>query len=109
MQQSSPAVRSIIMVRITATIALVLIAGTAGAETWASRSVDAGPVVPASARSSAHGLNSPAAAKAAIEARGYSDVKNLQRDPVGNWAGEAKRGGLEIAVILQLDGDVAEE
>lgn len=54
-------------------------------------------------------IRSEAIAKAAIEARGYTHVRNLQRDRVGNWAGEAVRGGVEIAVILQLDGDVAEE
>lgn len=52
---------------------------------------------------------SEAMAKAAIEACGYRDVKNLQRDPVGNWAGDAMRNGVEIAVILQLNGEVAEE
>lgn len=98
------------MIRIAATVALSLMASTAGAETLASGGGVAGLVVPASARLSAQGNpDSPAAAKAAIEARGYSDVKNLQRDPVGNWAGEAKRGGTEIAVILQPDGDIAEE
>lgn len=50
-----------------------------------------------------------AAAKAAIEACGYRNVKNLTRDPVGNWAAEAERGGVEIAVILQVNGEIAEE
>ena len=53
--------------------------------------------------------NAEAVAKATIEARGYSDVKNLSRDPVGNWAAEAVRDSVEIAVILQPDGDIAEE
>ena len=50
-----------------------------------------------------------AAAKAAIEACGYRNVKNLSRDPVGNWAAEAERGGVEIAVVLQVNGEIAEE
>jgi hypothetical protein len=50
-----------------------------------------------------------AAAKAAIEACGYRNVKNLTRDPVGNWAAEAERGGIEIAVVLQVNGEIAEE
>ena len=49
------------------------------------------------------------AAKAAIEACGYRNVKNLARDQVGNWAAEAERGGLEIAVVLQVNGEIAEE
>jgi hypothetical protein len=49
-----------------------------------------------------------AAAKAAIEACGYRNVKNLT-DPVGNWAAEAERGGVEIAVVLQVNGEIAEE
>ena len=48
-------------------------------------------------------------AKAVIEARGYREVKNLSRDPVGNWAGEAVRDTLEVAVILQVNGEIAEE
>ena len=50
-----------------------------------------------------------AAAKAAIEACGYRNVKNLTRDPVGNWAAEAERGGVELAVVLQVNGEIAEE
>lgn len=53
--------------------------------------------------------NAEEVAKANIEARGYSEVKNLSRDPVGNWAAEAVRDSVEIAVILQPNGDVAEE
>ncbi|HMH89383.1 MAG TPA: hypothetical protein VK523_12100 [Steroidobacteraceae bacterium] len=49
------------------------------------------------------------AAKAAIEACGYRNVRNLTRDPVGNWAAEAERGGVEIAVVLQVNGEIAEE
>lgn len=39
----------------------------------------------------------------------YRNVKNLTRDPVGNWAAEAERGGVEIAVVLQVNGEIAEE
>jgi hypothetical protein len=49
------------------------------------------------------------AAKAAIEACGYRNVKNLTRDPIGNWVAEAERGGVEIAIVLQLNGEIAEE
>ena len=50
-----------------------------------------------------------AAAKAMLEARGYQNVRNLTRDPVGNWAAEAERDEIETAVVLQVDGEVAEE
>ena len=49
------------------------------------------------------------ASKAALEACGYRNVRNLTRDPVGNWAAEAERGGVEIAVVLQINGEIAEE
>ena len=49
------------------------------------------------------------AAKAALEACGYRNVRNLTRDAVGNWAAEAERGGVEIAVVLQINGEIAEE
>jgi hypothetical protein len=49
------------------------------------------------------------AAKAALEACGYRNVRNLTRDPVGNWAAEAERAGVEIAVVLQINGEIAEE
>jgi hypothetical protein len=48
-------------------------------------------------------------AKAAIEACSYRNVRNLTRDPVGSWAAEAERGGLEIAVVLEVSGEIAEE
>lgn len=91
---------------ILAGAALVLMASTTHAETLLDRGLVSGSAVQVSAREA---FRSEAIAKTAIEARGYSDVKNLQRDPVGNWAAEAVRNGVEIAVILQLDGEVAEE
>jgi hypothetical protein len=50
-----------------------------------------------------------AAAKAALEAKGYSGVKNLTRDPAGNWAGKAMKNNVEIAVILEPSGNVREQ
>jgi hypothetical protein len=58
---------------------------------------------------SAQGFGSEALARAAIESQGYRDVKHLTRDPVGNWSGEAVRDSLAIAVILQTNGEIAEE
>jgi hypothetical protein len=90
----------------SAAAALVLLAGAASAETWSGRSSISGSALRVSA---GEPFRSEAIAKSAIEARGYSNVRNLHRDPVGNWAGDAVRGGVEIAVILQLNGEVAEE
>ena len=50
-----------------------------------------------------------AAAKAALEAKGYSGVKSLTRDPAGNWAAKAMRNNVEVAVILEPTGNVREQ
>ena len=50
-----------------------------------------------------------AAAKAQIEARGYTGVKSLTRDPAGNWAAKAMRNNVEVAVILEPSGSVREQ
>jgi hypothetical protein len=36
-------------------------------------------------------------------------VKNLNQDAVGNWAGEAVRDSMEMAVVLQINGEITEE
>lgn len=106
-QQTRADRRSMGMFRRTlATVALVSIASSAHPQTMSSRAPAEGPMVTVSAPET---FQSAAIAKAAIEARGYEHVRNLQRDPVGNWSAEAVRGGIEIAVILQPDGDIAEE
>ena len=50
-----------------------------------------------------------AAAKAAIEARGYSGVKSLTRDTAGNWAAKAMRDNVEVAVVLEPSGTIREQ
>ena len=50
-----------------------------------------------------------AAAKAAIEARGYSGVKSLTRDMAGNWAAKAMRDNVEVAVVLEPTGTIREQ
>jgi hypothetical protein len=50
-----------------------------------------------------------AAAKAQIEARGYSGVKSLTRDPAGYWAAKAMRDNVEVAVILEPSGNIREQ
>jgi hypothetical protein len=50
-----------------------------------------------------------AAAKAQLEASGYSGVKSLTRDPAGNWAAKAMRDNVEVAVILEPSGRIREQ
>ncbi len=50
-----------------------------------------------------------AAAKAALEAKGYTGVKSLTRDTAGNWAAKAMRQNVEVAVILEPGGNVREQ
>jgi hypothetical protein len=50
-----------------------------------------------------------AAAKAAIEARGYNGVKSLTRDMPGNWAAKAMRDNVEVAVVLEPTGTIREQ
>ena len=50
-----------------------------------------------------------AAAKAQLEARGYSGVKSLTRDMAGNWAAKAMRDNVEVAVVLEPTGNIREQ
>jgi len=50
-----------------------------------------------------------AAAKAQLEAKGYTGVKSLSRDPAGNWAAKAMRNNAEVAVILKPSGNIREQ
>jgi len=50
-----------------------------------------------------------AAAKAQLEAKGYTGVKSLSRDPAGNWAAKAMRNNVEVAVILEPSGNIREQ
>ena len=48
-------------------------------------------------------------AKAAIEAKGYTGVKSLTRDPAGNWSAKAVKNNQEVAVVLDTTGDIREQ
>ena len=50
-----------------------------------------------------------AAAKAALEAKGYTGVKSLTRDMAGNWAAKAMRDNVEVAVVLEPSGNIREQ
>lgn len=52
---------------------------------------------------------SEAATKAQLEARGYSGVRSLVRNPDGSWNAKAMRGNVEVAVVIDTAGNVAEQ
>jgi hypothetical protein len=108
------------MIRATvATLGLILAAGVAHAQMQApstpagrdSRSMPGSTSNPNTAlpTSPQNPSAAEAAAKAALEAKGYSGVKNLTRDPAGNWAAKAMKNNVEIAVILEPSGAVREQ
>ena len=45
-------------------------------------------------------------AKSRIEARGYTNVGNLQKDDSGVWRGKAMKGGKSVDVSLDFQGNV---
>ena len=60
-------------------------------------------------KTSSNASAAEAAAKAAIEARGYTGVKSLTRDMAGNWAAKAMRDNIEVAVVLEPTGTIREQ
>jgi hypothetical protein len=54
-------------------------------------------------------IGSEAAAKAQLEARGYTGIKQLKRDSGGNWTGRATKNNTEVAVTLDTKGNVREQ
>jgi putative membrane protein len=45
-------------------------------------------------------------AKSRIEARGFTNVSALQKDDAGVWRGTATRGGAQVAVSVDFQGNV---
>lgn len=108
------------MIRTTlATLGLIAAAGVAHAQMQApstpdgrdSRSMPGATSNPNTAlpKSPMNPSAAEAAAKAALEAKGYSGVKSLTRDTAGNWAAKAMRDNVEVAVILEPSGRVREQ
>jgi len=60
-------------------------------------------------KTSSNASAAEAAAKAQIEARGYTGVKSLTRDTAGKWAAKAMRGNVEVAVVLEPTGTIREQ
>ena len=107
------------MKRTLITLALIATAGVAHAQMQApstpgGRAMDS---MPGGTSNPSTGLpkTSPtasaaeAAAKAQIEARGYTGVKSLTRDTAGNWAAKAMRDNIEVAVVLEPTGTIREQ
>lgn len=59
--------------------------------------------------SSPNATASEAAAKAQLEAKGYSGIKQLTRDSEGTWSGKAMRNNTELAVTIDTKGNVREQ
>ena len=118
------------MKRTLLTLALVAAAGTAGAQTVTPPSVGSGSVTtpsvnpggvttpgvtppsvttPNTANLPAANAEGSAAARARIEADGYSNVQGLTRGPDGKWRGQATRGNARVGVTVDASGRVATE
>jgi hypothetical protein len=107
------------MNRILTTLALILAAGVAHAQMQApstppGRAMDSMPGGTSNPRNNfpntpSNASAAEAAAKAQLEARGYTGVRSLSRDPAGNWAAKAMRNNVEVAVILEPNGNVREQ
>jgi len=100
-------------------LALVAVAGVAHAQmqqpsTPGGRAIDSQPggtsnPNTALPKSPSNPSAAEAAAKAQLEAKGYTGVRSLTRDPKGNWAAKAMRNNVEVAVILEPNGNVREQ
>ena len=105
--------------RTLTTVALILAAGVAHAQMQApstpgGRAMDSMPGGTSNPstnlpRTSPNASAAEAAAKAQLEAKGYSGVRTLSRDPSGNWMAKAMRNNAEVAVILEPNGTVREQ
>jgi hypothetical protein len=108
------------MIRTTlATLALIAAAGVAHAQMQApstpgGRAMDSMPGGTSNPstdfpKTPSNASAAEAAAKSQIEARGYTGVKSLTRDVVGNWAAKAMRDNVEVAVVLEPSGNIREQ
>ncbi len=107
------------MNRTLVTLALIAAAGVAHAQMQApstpgGRAMDSMPGGTSNPntglpKTSSNATAAEAAAKAELEAKGYTGVKSLTRDMAGNWAAKAMRDNIEVAVILEPNGNVREQ
>ncbi len=118
------------MKRTLLTLAIVAAAGAAGAQTVTPPSIGPGTVTtppvnpgtvttpgitppsattPDIAKLPAANAEGSAAARARIEADGYSNVQGLTRGPDGKWRGQATRGNARVGVVVDANGRVVTE
>ena len=89
-------------------LALALVAASAGVA-HAQTSVDpnlAPGQNPKGIVSDSNTSAASAAAKSKLEAAGFTGVHDLKRMPDGTWTGRAMRNNLEIAVQLDVNGNI---
>lgn len=95
------------------TLALIAAAGissAAYAQTTTQPTAPGGTTtMPGTGAPTAKPIAGEAAAKAALEAKGYTGVKQLKRDNAGNWSGKAMKNNAEIAVIMDSTGNIREQ
>jgi hypothetical protein len=68
----------------------------------------AAPTMPKTPPAGATTSTSPAAAKAQIEASGYTGVKALKRQEDGSWQARAMKNNVEVAVSVDGRGNVTQ-
>jgi hypothetical protein len=102
------------MVRILLIFSALAVLGSAPAAAQ-SQSAHNRPNNNAINSSDQHNSNAPVAgrnsftegqAKSRIEAAGYANVSNLQKDNNGIWRGKAEKGGTQTEVSLDFQGNV---
>lgn len=85
-------------------VAMVAATGIAVAQTAPPTT----PTMPKTPPAGATTSTSAAAAKAQIEASGYSDVKALKRTNDGSWEARAMKNNVEVAVSVDGRGNVTQ-
>ncbi|MCA0249036.1 MAG: PepSY domain-containing protein [Proteobacteria bacterium] len=100
-----------------ATLALIAAAGI-GSAAYAQTTTQPGTTpsapggtttMPGSGTPATKPVAGEAAAKAALEAKGYTGVKKLKRDNAGNWSGTAMKNNAEVAVMVDSTGKIREQ
>jgi hypothetical protein len=95
---------------LTTTLAMIAATGIAVAQTTAptAPSAPATPTMPKTPPAGATTTTSQGAAKAQIEASGYTDVKALKKQDDGSWSARAMKNNVEVAVSVDGRGNVTQ-
>jgi len=96
---------------ILSTVALLAATGIAAAQTTTPQTMPttpSAPTMPKTPPAGATTTTSPAAAKAQIEASGYSEVKALKKQDDGSWSARAMKNNVEVAVSVDGRGNVTQ-